>query len=401
MTLQKIKELFRRFPSSISKIYKLKPALLSPSVIEGHVRFHIALSEITSYVPISWDPTTERVTVKNNKSKIRNHPFTLISFVVVLLALIQNTIMLCHSKYKTPNEEEIHYKLLFRGVFFTIQSAGIVIFILMENHGNLLASLLNEMITISKSVKTKPGTKLALRLVSCSALITPVATAAMVMYLDIAPSFSGLTSYIVSRWIDFGLQKVFTILLVYNLFAYALTGYITVCSIAITLCALWNEIQELKMMQEQHFKLLVQFEKYRKIQLLSCYVNACFKTTIFLWLTVVAIFMDILSFTVCILGIGSVTLIIVVGFAVISLNLNFTTLVGYKFPGMMNKISKQIIHGWKHQIPKSRGYASKYGRSCSDIRIRFGEVNFVEAKTCLNITDFKMQQMINLMLLNQ
>ncbi|CAL8131361.1 unnamed protein product [Orchesella dallaii] len=72
----------------------------------------------------------------------------------------------------------------------------------------------------------------------------------MIMYPDTAPSFGYLTSiaYFAGKpWIVTTLQKVFKRLLVYNFLAYGFNGYLILCGVALTLCAVWNGIQALKM----------------------------------------------------------------------------------------------------------------------------------------------------------
>jgi len=142
---------------------------------------------------------------------------------------------------------------------------------------------------------------------------------------------------------------------------------------------------------------------YRQIQLICCYTNVCFKKSAFLGLTVAVILIDVTSFTACISSAGTLAPRILFVLVIISLNLNAITLIAYRFPGMVNRMSQEVIRGWKkHADYKGiRCLEYKFMKSCQQIKIRFGDVNFFEVSTCLVIVDFKLQQTINLKLVTQ
>jgi len=148
--------------------------------------------------------------------------------------------------------------------------------------------------------------------------------------------------------------------------------------------------------------LKTQFEDYRTIQLICCYTNVCFQKTIFLWVTVITIIMDIVTITSCLSYNASLPPRILVVLMRMSLNVNVITIFAYRFPGMLNKMSKEIVQEWKTIVQvKGRKWESRFAKSCQQLKIRFGEVNYFEESTCLTIVDFKFQQTINLKLISK
>lgn len=80
-------------------------------------------------------------------------------------------------------------------------------------------------------------------------------------------------------------------------------------------------------------------------------------------------------------------------------------LFGYAFPGWANENSKEAKKIWAGQLSEERGgrkciaWKRRFVRSCQDIRLCFGSVNYFEATTNLVIIQFVMDNTVTLLLL--
>lgn len=74
--------------------------------------------------------------------------------------------------------------------------------------------------------------------------------------------------------------------------------------------------------------------------------------------------------------------------------------IGYTFPGQTFVYSKNIRNSWKQNLGK-RGYKGKQqlAKSCGDIKVRFGSVNYYGRLTALIVLQFVIEKSLKLVLL--
>ncbi|CAL8116164.1 unnamed protein product [Orchesella dallaii] len=183
---------------------------------------------------------------------------------------------------------------------------------------------------------------------------------------------------------------------------YGIDAFIIVFGALLSTLGLWTAVRSLKR-RSNDTGISLLFQKYRMIQVLACYKNACFQKSIFLGLTFELIVLNIVSFAGLITFYGSLKPSILFLLTLLNITVIGVAASVYKIPGMVNLLSKDVIAGWKRNVDgryrRSR-LESRILKSCSEIKIRFGEMNYFEAATSLTIINFQVEKTVNFVLLN-
>lgn len=79
-------------------------------------------------------------------------------------------------------------------------------------------------------------------------------------------------------------------------------------------------------------------------------------------------------------------------------------IVGYIFPGQALCASRATKQQWRKSIIKNQGlcdkaYQRKLFRACSDVKLRFGSVNYYGRTTALVVVQFVIEKSLKVMLL--
>ncbi len=157
-------------------------------------------------------------------------------------------------------------------------------------------------------------------------------------------------------------------------------------------------------------KLNRSMQMYRVLQVHTRLINHTFQNKLALPLKVTLMFCTVLLGTV-LLNTGLRHTLSTTSFLLslcISCNLYIFMSIGYSFPGRANRSSRIVINLWKNIISGEMHYrqiskrTSKqyrmYIKSCKDLRIYFGAMNYYESGTALKLLKFVLEATINLVL---
>ncbi|CAL8147111.1 unnamed protein product [Orchesella dallaii] len=200
--------------------------------------------------------------------------------------------------------------------------------------------------------------------------------------------------------IAFAARSFLSVAYAWNFVSFGLHGYLIINSVIICVGILYITVYELKRNTNNRF-LHKNTQKYQMLQLVSGRLNGCFQNTVFFWFTVIIVMVGSSGMTGCIMFYGNLKTSSLIVLMMLASHAVTITVTAFKFPGLVNWMSKQILHGWEVNLPNGCGkWRRKYILSFREIRIHFGGVNFYEKNTCVNIFDFQIQITINLILLS-
>ncbi|CAL8068228.1 unnamed protein product [Orchesella dallaii] len=390
-----------------SEISNLRATLNSTSIAELHVRFYVNLCRLSGYSPFSWDSEMNQVTVRKDKWKMKNNKVALALYFGVFIAMIYKLGLDCILKKPEDGKQNDSKQFLIGVIFLLIQVNGATYFSLVEYHGPAYAALLNEIIRKSRRQGIHKGIKIAL-----NTLMISVAFMSVITFLVIAISQENLplpaslilrTSLPKNNWMTRVLILSITLITLRSITCYWFMGITVFCGLFLSVGTLWESTRKLyNMVQKKKSKLSHQFTMYLRTQLLCCYTNLCFQKTIFFWLTIIISAIDVICLTTCLLASGTLAPGLIVIMMLLSLHVNIVSIFEYRLPGIMNQMSKDIIQAWKSNNQKGRrSWEAKFVRSCSELRIRFGEVNFFDTSTGLIVLNYKIQQIISFVLIGR
>ncbi|CAL8116166.1 unnamed protein product [Orchesella dallaii] len=394
---------------SFHRNLKRQTAPVRSNIIETHLKWHLNLCETAGLSPYSWDSNTQRVIINGRHSQLGKKYIGLIMYIAIFLAMFYETIVYGYGgSTSTPNENQ---QLLNRLVFMTTYGGCGLYFIFNENHSREFLALINELMSKFERNPTFGRINIkvmrfALRLHLMS-LILPFGIMMMMVMAPKMPPFPTCLVYKTEfgdySWTTLMLRIILTVLQMWTFALYVFDGYLILLGALLSTIGLWTGVLALKR-SNADLKLDKRLQQYRMIQLLVCYTNACFQKTIFLGLTVVTILANIVSLAAFITYHGSLAPSILTGLVLIIVEVTGIAVFVYKILGMVNQVSKEVTKGWTQRVG-IRGVRQKLEsrmvKSCSEIKIKFGEVSYFEARTSLVILDFQVEKAINLILLSR
>ncbi|CAL8068218.1 unnamed protein product [Orchesella dallaii] len=319
----------------------------STGLLERHAKIYVGLCHLSSYNPFSWDQVTKQINFNEQKWLLKNNKVTYLTYTGILMGMIYEAVVYGVLNNSNDEEKSVIQDWLFRTVFFCLHLVGMIHYAVVEHHGPVLVALLNDIIRKSSGSILNKGVRMALNSFMVSTFVTPVAVViAILIFYETLPFPSFLTrNNTEDSWIWKGLQIQITLLYVRSFTSWCYIGCIIIFGVILSIGTIWESIHSLELMQKMNTKLTDQFRKYRVIQLIACCTNICFQKTIFLWCTVLIIGIDVVSFTKCLMSAQTLSPTLVVMLVLVSLNFNVMTVCEYRFPGLMNQVSKEIIRG--------------------------------------------------------
>ncbi|CAL8116168.1 unnamed protein product [Orchesella dallaii] len=396
-------------PESFREILRSQTAPVQSKIIETHLKWHLNLCETAGLSPYSWDSDTQRVTINGRHFELGKKCTGLIMYIAIFLAMFYETVVYGYlGSTSTPNENQ---ELLNRMVFMTIYGGSILYFIFNESHSHELVALINELMSKLERNPTfgrinVTAMKLALRLHLMSVILTFGILVMMVM-VPTLPPFPTCLLYKMEFW-DYSwttlmLRIILTMLQMWTFALYIFDGYLILLGAILSTIGLWTGVSAIKRLNT-HTNLNKRLQKYRMIQLLACYTNACFQKTIYLGGTVLIILANIVCLAAFMTYHDSLAPSMLMVLVLIIVEVTGIAVFVFKILGMINHVSKEGTNGWKQRVG-IRGVRQKWEsrmvKSCSEIKIKFGEVNYFEAITSLVIVDFQVEKTINLILLSR
>ncbi|CAL8116162.1 unnamed protein product [Orchesella dallaii] len=378
---------------------------IQSNVIATHLKWHTYLCATSGLSPYSWNSSDQKVIINKRHFQQKRKWIGFIIFFAMFLAMIYETMVFGYGFL----EPSAYQDLLTRMLFLALYGGCGLYFIFNESHAHELAALINE---LTSKCETDPifgglntnAMKLALRLHLISIIIPMGVMTMMVITPKLPPFPTGLTFQLGldEQWWIAILRVLLTILQMWTLALYVFDGYLILLGTFFSVIGLWTAARSLKI-RNTDTKLNNRLHQYRKIQLLACYANACFQKTIFLGFTVIMILGSTLCLAAVITYNSSLKPSILFLLMLFIVNLTGISAIVYKLPGMINLLSKQVIREWKRRVCDMVGRRKLESRilmSCTQIKIKFGELNYFEAGTSLVIVNFQIENTINLILLN-
>ncbi|CAL8116170.1 unnamed protein product [Orchesella dallaii] len=396
------------FLQSFRETLKSQTAPVQSNIIETHLKWNLNLCETAGVSPYSWDSNTQRIIINGRHFQLGKKCIGLIMYIATFLAMFYETVVYGYGGSTSTNENQ---QLLNRLVFMTIYGGCGLYFIFNESHSHELVALINELMSkLERNPKFGKINikimKLALRLHLMSVII-PFGIMMMMVMVPKMPPFPTCLVYRMEfgeySWTTLLLRIILTMLQIWTFAMYVFDGYLILLGALLSTIGLWTGMRALKR-SSINLNLNKRLQQYRMIQLLVCYTNACFQKTIFLGLTVVIILANIVSLAAFITYHDSLAPSMLAVLVLVIADVTGIAVFVYRIPGMVNQLSKQVTKGWKQRVG-IRGVREKWEsrmvKSCSEIKIKFGGVNYFEATTSLVIVDFQVEKTMNLILLSR
>lgn len=302
-------------------------------------------------------------------------------------------------------------------VWVLLFAAGTYLYLFPFRKSNELTILINNLFNID-AVRKFRGITLFVSISMLIATIVPVFYVVMMVFSNIDPITAYLEQNIENLSIFY--QTIIVIFKIYDFwnFCYAcrlacfLVFEIMFASY-LAMIILVNKIDRKNYanISQSSQKLKQSFLEYRKIVIHTEMVNSCFKNSVALPYKTTAIIFAVLMGTVA-LNSGlrdssNLSVFVMAVYAVVNLTLFLA--VGYSIPGIVNAVSKNIKVGWSKIIARrvNRNVCSlkmlrelrQDAKANRDIRIYFGDLNYYERDTGVNILRFMIDSTIGLVLM--
>ncbi|CAL8120976.1 unnamed protein product [Orchesella dallaii] len=379
------------------------------NIIQTHLKWYLCLCETTGVSPYSWDANTQRITINGRHFQLEKKWIGLIMYIAIFLAMFYETVVYGYGGSTSTANGNQH--LLPRIVNMTTYGGSVLYFIFNESHSHELVALINELMSKLERHPTFGGTnikviKLALRIHFMSLTIA-VGIMVMMVMAPKMPPFPTCLLYkmqiMENSWIPLMLRIILTSLQMWTFALYVFDGYLILLGALLSTIGLWTGVRAIKRPNIDP-NLNLRLQQYRMIQLLACYTNACFQKTIYLGITVILILANIECLAAFITYHDSLASSMLTVLVLVIVDMTGMAIFVYKILGMVNQVSKEVSNGWKQRVGISgvrQKWESRMVKSCPEIKIKFGEVSYFEAKTSLVIADFQVEKTIDLILLSR
>ncbi|CAL8116176.1 unnamed protein product [Orchesella dallaii] len=378
-------------------------------IIQTHLKWYLNLCETTGVSPYSWDANTQRITINGRHFQLGKKWIGLILYIAIFLAMFYETVVYGYGGSTSTRNGNQH--LLPRIVNMTTYGGSVLYFIFNESHSHELVALINELMSKLERHPTFGRSnlkviRLALRIHFMS-LTVAVGIMVMMVMAPKMPPFPTCLLYkmqiMENSRITLMLRIILTSLQMWTFALYVFDGYLILLGALLSTIGLWTGVRAIKRPNIDP-NLNLRIQQYRMIQLLACYTNACFQKTIYLGITVILILANIECLAAFITYHDSLAPSMLAVLVLVIVNMTGMAILVYKVLGMVNQVSKEVTNGWKQRVGISgvrQKWESRMVKSCPEIKIKFGEVSYFEAKTSLVIADFQVEETIDLILLSR